>query len=165
MVMRSAKVFLTASVGLLLLLVGVNNIFDFGTNFEVVQHILSMDALPPGAALTGRAITSATLHNLAYWLIITVEFSSGGLCVYGAFRLFTALRLDSERFEASKDIAALGLTLALALYLTGFMAIGGEWFQMWRAGVWNMQDSAFRFIGMIAFTLIFLAQPDQARAR
>ena len=40
------------------------------------------------------------------------------------------------------------------------MAIGGEWFQMWRAGAYNMQEPAFRFIGSVGLVLLFINQRD-----
>lgn len=163
MTTRIAKIFLVASIALLLSIVGVDNLFDYGANLEVVRHILSMDALPPGAKLTERAIVNETVQSLFYWLIIAAEFGGAALCFLGALRLYAARKAPPNQFAQAKATAIAGLTAALALYLTGFMAIGGEWFKMWQAGQWNMQEPAFRFIGMIFFTLIFLAQrePDE----
>jgi predicted small integral membrane protein len=160
MIVRSAKIFLAASVGLWMLLVAVNNLFDYRTNFDVVRHIMSMDTIPAGSPLAWRAMTSGGLHHLSYWLIIVAELASGAICLLGCRRLAQALRRDARGFNASKETAVLGLTLALGLYFTGFMIVGGEWFQMWRSDGWNMQEPAFRFIGGIGVVLIFLCQPD-----
>jgi len=160
MVFRIAKILLVASAGLALLLVGADNLLDYDANFEVVRHIASMDALPRDAPLLWRAVTSPLLHHLAYWLIIAAELASGALTLLGARRLYAGLRLPAARFNAAKETAAAGVALGLLLYFFGFMVIGGEWFEMWRAGVWNMQEPAFRFIGCLGVVLIFLAQND-----
>ena len=47
----------------------------------------------------------------------------------------------------------------LILYLLGFMAIGGEWFQMWRDGAYNAQEPVFRFIVCIGIAILIVNQP------
>ena len=160
MITRGAKIFLVASTGLMLLIVGLDNILDYGTNFDGVRHTLSMDAISPPSPLAWRAITSPILHHLFYWLIIAAELAGAGVALYGAWRLAQVLRLDARSFNGAKETAVLGLAIGLALYFTGFMVVGGEWFEMWRAGDWNMQQPAFRFVGSVGVVLIFLVQPD-----
>jgi len=155
-----AKIFLSGCVGLLALLIGLDNVFDYGTNFVGVQHILSMDTLPAGSAFSWRSVTLPALHHVAYAGIILVEVGSGLLCLFGALRLWRAIRADGARFDAAKDVAVIGLTAAFALYFFGFMVVGGEWFEMWRSNGWNMQEAAFRFAGAIGVVLIFVNQPD-----
>jgi len=161
MIVRSCKIFLVASVGILALLIGVNNIFDYGPNYEVVQHIMAMDTIPPGSALMWRAVTSPALHHLLYWFIIAAELAAGALCLVGAHRLWRALRADAWSFHAAKDVATLGLVTAFSLYFLGFMAVGGEWFQMWRSNGFNEQEPAFRFIGSVGLVLLFLGQREE----
>ena len=48
-------------IGLFSLLVGVDNIIDYGTNYAFVQHVMSMDTVFPNSTLTWRAITSPAL--------------------------------------------------------------------------------------------------------
>jgi predicted small integral membrane protein len=158
-VLRLCKIAVSASAGALILLVALNNVLDYRTNFEVVQHILSMDAIPP-SALTWRAVTSPALHHLCYAFIIATEFFSAGLTLRGAWRLWETRAASAQAFNAAKTLAAAGLTIAFLLYFFGFMAIGGEWFQMWRAGIYNMQEPAFRFIGSVGLALIFLMLAD-----
>lgn len=155
---RLAKIALVASIGVLLLLVALDNVLDYGTNFDVVQHILAMDKMPP-SPLQWRAITSPTLHHLSYWVIIATEFLSALLSLYGAWLLWGQRAAEVRVFNGAKQMAVAGLAIGLLLYLFGFMAIG-EWFQMWRAGDYNMEQPAFRFIGSIALVMLFLAQPD-----
>jgi predicted small integral membrane protein len=41
------------------------------------------------------------------------------------------------------------------------MAIGGEWFQMWRDGIYNAQEPVFRFIVCIGIAILIVNQPDE----
>jgi predicted small integral membrane protein len=163
MIVRLSKILLVSFVGLLGLLTGIDNIVDYQTNFEVVQHVMSMDTTRPGNALMGRAISSDALHRLFYAGIIAVELVYGSLCVFGALRLFGALRASAAEFHALKDVAIGGLTLGFSLYFFGFMIVGGEWFQMWQSAQWNLQQAAFRFIGGIGLILLFVALPEDDR--
>jgi predicted small integral membrane protein len=160
MVLRISKILLVTFVALFALLVGIDNLLDYQTNFEAVRHILSMDSIVGDNPLSWRAITSESMHRLAYGLIIATELVSGIVCSIGAFRLGRAMRLDGPSFNAQKDVAVIGLVALFALFFFGFMIIGGEWFQMWRAPQWNGQEAAFRFIGCIGLILLFVCQPD-----
>ncbi|QGM45740.1 DUF2165 family protein [Methylocystis heyeri] len=160
MIPRYAKIFLVACVGALLLLVGLDNIFDYGTNFAAVQHILSMDTEPPDSAFQWRAIHSGLLHHVAYDFIMAAELGAGALCLAGALKLLRARGDSASAFNADKDLAIGGLTAGIAIYFFGFMTIGGEWFQMWRSQGWNMQEAAFRFVGGVGLILLFVSQPD-----
>lgn len=163
MIVRIVKIVLTFFVGLLGLLTGADNIIDYQTNFEVVQHVMSMDTTRAGNALMGRAVASDALHRLFYWSIILTEIVYGALCVAGALRLFGARGSSAASFAAAKDIAILGLSLGFALYFFGFMIVGGEWFQMWQSAQWNLQQAAFRFIGCIGLILVLVALPEVDR--
>jgi predicted small integral membrane protein len=160
MVLRISKILLVSFVALFALLVGVDNLIDYPTNYEVVRHVLSMDSLVGDTSLSWRAITSDTLHRLAYGLIIATELGSGILSAVGAVILLGALRRDARSFNAQKDVAVVGLIALFALYFFGFMVVGGEWFQMWRSPQWNEQEAAFRFIGCIGLILLFVCQSD-----
>lgn len=160
MIVRLAKILLVLLIGLFSLLVGIDNIIDYGTNFAFVEHVMSMDTVFPSTTLTWRAITSPTLHHAAYAAIIGFELLSGALCLTGALRLWQARGADAHFFNASKDFAVAGLVCGFTLWFFGFMIVGGEWFQMWQSHTWNGQEAAFRFIGCIGLVLIFLAQKD-----
>lgn len=159
MTVRLTKIAVAFSTGFLILLVALGNALDYGANFDVVQHILSMDMIPD-SPLKWRAITSPALHRLCYLFIIGVEFVSAAVTLYGAWALWQARAGSAAAFNAAKSMAIAGLCTGFLLYLLGFMAVGGEWFQMWRAGVYNMQEPAFRFIGSVGIAMIFIALAD-----
>lgn len=164
MLVRSAKVLLVLLIGLFSLLVGIDNIIDYGTNYAFVQHVMSMDTVFPSSTLRWRAMTSPALYHIAYALIIAAELLAGVLCVLGARRLWEARIARAEDFNAAKDVAVAGLVTGFALWFFGFMTIGGEWFQMWQSQTWNGQQAAFRFIACIGLVLIFLNQKDDELA-
>jgi predicted small integral membrane protein len=164
MIVRLAKILLVCLVGLFSLLVGADNIVDYGTNYAFVQHVMSMDTVFPNSSLTWRAVTSPALHHASYAAIITAELLTGVLCLLGAWRLWIARAYFASEFNAAKDVAIAGLVLGFALWFFGFMVVGGEWFQMWQSQTWNGQAAAFRFIGCIGLVLIFLAQEDDELA-
>jgi predicted small integral membrane protein len=160
MMLRLSKILLVACAGLLGLLSGLDNILDYGANFEVVRHVMSMDTTGAGAAMMARAVISDPLHRLLYAAIIATELAYGGLCLVGAQRLFVARRSGAAAFAAAKELAVAGLTLGVLLYFFGFMIMGGEWLQMWRSADWNFQQPAFRFLVSLGIVLIFLATPE-----
>src|SRR5258708_188260 len=89
---RLVKVALVASTALFALLVAVDNVVDYDTNYAFVRHTLSMDTTFPDNVLKARAITTPALWTLAYWLIIATEAAVGLLLAGGAFRLGAAPR-------------------------------------------------------------------------
>jgi predicted small integral membrane protein len=157
---RLLKTAMAASAALFALLVTLNNLVDYGSNYEFVRHTLSMDTTFPGNALKGRAITSPALWTAAYWAIILTEAAVGIMLALGAIRLAMALRADARIFNAAKTLALVGVGLGFLLWFTGFMAVGGEWFAMWQSKIWNGQEPAFRFYMTLLAVGIFINQPD-----
>jgi predicted small integral membrane protein len=160
MILRLSKALLVALVGLLLLLVGTDNVVDYGVNFAAVQHVMSMDTVRADPGAMWRAVTGPALHHIAYAAIIATELASGALCVWGAFSLWKLRRAPAPVFNAGKDMAILGLVIGVVLYLFVFLTIGGEWFDMWRSPTWNAQASSFRFFATAGLVLLFVSQKD-----
>ncbi len=159
---RLSKIALVVAAGLFCVLVGYNNIVDYGSNFMFVQHVLSMDTtFPENAVRASRAILDPRVHEAAYWFIIAAELATGILCLAGALRLFLVLNAPADRFNAAKTTAVLGLTAGMLFWFFGFIVVGGEWFQMWQSQIWNGQNAAFRFLGSIGLFLVFLSLEDR----
>src|SRR5262245_58550751 len=159
LVMRMAKIAMTAAIALWMSLVAFGNVTDYGANFAFVQHVMSMDSPFPDRAITYRAITSPALHHAAYDLI-TTEIIVAVLCWLGALALFRVVRAPARSFNRAKGLAIAGLALGFLLHQVGFVTIGGEWFGMWMIEHWNGVPSAFRFLMIIVAVLIFVALPD-----
>ena len=164
MTIRLVKTAMVASCALLPLLAAFNNLVDYGSNYTFVRHTLSMDTTFPGNALIGRAINSAAVATVAYWLIIAAEATTGVLLALGSLRLALALRAPAADFNAAKNVAVLGFGLAFLIWFTGFMVVGGEWFAMWQSKDWNAIPSAFRFVVVVTMVAIFLVQRDEEAA-
>lgn len=163
MLSRLGKTLLLCTLALYFLLIALNNIIDYGTNFKFVEHVLSMDSIPADAHVQWRAIRTPQLHHLAYWTIILWELATGCICGVGAIRLFSALR-SRQRFEAAKTLSIAGLWLGLLLWSLGFITAGGEWFLMWESSAWNGEAPALRMFILNAFALLFLYLPDAAES-
>lgn len=161
MIVRISKAVLTLTLAIFALLVGIDNIIDYETNFAFVSHVLSMDTTFPGNALLWRAITSEWVHHVAYAAIIASELAVGILCAAGARRLFAARALPAGQFNGTKELAIAGLAAGFVLYFFGFLVVGGEWFQMWQSQTWNGQEAAFRFAVSFGVVLIFVSQEDK----
>jgi len=157
---RALKAVLVASIGLFGVMVGYNNLVDYGSNWAFVQHVLSMDTVFPDNAVKSRAITDPTLQKAGYWAIIATEWAIGLLCLAGAWRLFAARR-DPRAFVAAKPLAAAGLVLLFLMYYVGFVVVGGEWFTMWQSQIWNGQAKAVMFLTCAMLVLIVLLIPEQ----
>lgn len=160
MASRLSKIALVAAIGLLALIMVINNLTDYNTNFQYVYHVLSMDTILPDSPLTWRAIHTPALQHAAYALIIATEAAIAILCLVGAGRLWQLLGATSSEFHRAKAIATYGLTLAFLFWFVGFMVLGGEWYAMWQSPDWNGQQPAFRFIGCVGLVLIYLSLAD-----
>ena len=141
------------------LLVCLNNVLDYETNYLFVQHTLSMDTVFPGNTLKYRAIHDPFIWRLAYGLIIFAEFLTGVLLLVGAITLLKNIHFPLA-FNRAKSWIYLGCLAGFLLWFFGFIVIGGEWFCMWQSEKWNGTEAAFRFVVIIMFTLVFIAMPE-----
>lgn len=165
MAVRISKTLLVASIGLLALVIVLNNLTDYNANFAYIQHVLSMDTVLADSQLTWRAIASPALQRATYGVIIATEFTVAVLCLAGSVQLGKALGSSGVAFNRAKNTAICGLTLAFLFWFVGFMVIAGEWFTMWQSVDWNGQQPAFRFIGCVGFVLLYLSLTDSDLAK
>jgi predicted small integral membrane protein len=159
---RLAKTAMVASLAAFALLVAYGNVADYGSNFEFVRHVLSMDTSFPDSALKYRAITTPALWHLAYWIIITGEGLTGLAFAAAAVEMARSLRGDASGFQRSKRFVYIGSTLGFLVWFFGFMVVGGEWFAMWHSKEWNGQQAAFRIYMTILGVLVFVTQPNDS---
>lgn len=158
-----AAAVLVALNGLYILLVAFSNITDFGINQAFVQYVLAMDTTnfgaPPGTELDPdvmwRAITNTTVQNVAYIGLIIWERATALVLIAS---LVFWIRERGAGYRAARSLSAIGLLMLLLLFMGGFIAIGGEWFQMWKSTAWNGLDPAFRnsVLALIALVVIHL---------
>jgi predicted small integral membrane protein len=160
MIERLAKTALVAAVGLILLIIAINNLIDYGSNFEFVKHVLSMDTTFPDNRLKGRALTSPVIHHVFYAGIIAWEILSALGAWAAAFRLWHFRKGSSAEFAEAKSWTVGALVFNLLLWFVAFTTIGGEWFVMWQSHIWNGQEAAFRMFTSIILILLFVKLPE-----
>jgi len=157
---RLAKVAIVAALACYALLVAWNNVADYGSNYEFVRHVLSMDTTFPGNALMRRAISDETAWRWAYAAIIVTEWATGVLLAVGALALLARLRAPASAFNRAKAWAVAGLALGFSLWFFGFMVVAGEYFTKWQSKMWNGEEAAFRVSTAMLGALIFITLPD-----
>jgi predicted small integral membrane protein len=158
-ILRVCKSIVCLLLSIFALLVCLNNVMDYGSNYAFVQHTLSMDTVFPDNTLKYRAIVDPFVWSLAYGLIIFVEFLTGVLLLIGAIGLLKNIH-SPLAFTRSKNWVYLGCLAGFVLWFFGFIVVGGEWFCMWQSEKWNGVESAFRFAVFIMFILLFTAMPE-----
>ena len=159
MIIRLIKGMVCFAVAVFGLLVAVDNVIDYNTNFRFVQHVLSMDTIPD-KRLIGRAITDPAVWRLSYAAIIVGEALTGLFFLAAAIALLIRLRAPPARFERAKIWAVVAGAIGFFVWFVGFLVIGGEWFQMWQSPIWNGQQPAFRFVVIMLAALIFITQRE-----
>jgi predicted small integral membrane protein len=160
LIIRLAKAILCVPLALFGLLVAVDNVIDYGTNYAFVQHVFSMDTTFPNNALMGRAITDPAAWQMGYDAIIVGEALTGLCFLVAGLALMAKLRAPPAQFARAKTWAVVGGTVGFLVWFLGFAVIGGEWFRMWQSQTWNGQESAFRFVMTILAVVIFVAQRE-----
>jgi predicted small integral membrane protein len=151
LIVRLAKVAMTAALAAFAFIVTYDNIVDYGTNYAFVKHVLSMDTTFPGNALMGRAITDPRIWTLGYGAVIAAE---------GVVFVLMALRAPPAQFQRAKVWLVAGVTAGFMVWFFGFMVVAGEYFAMWQSKAWNGQEAAFRFYMTLLAVLIFVNQKD-----
>ncbi len=160
MALRTAKILLVFAIAFFYSIVVLNNITDYNSNYLFVRHVLMMDSTLPGNHGMWRALNAPAWHTGLYVSIIVWQTVTMLLLWWGGVRLARALRTTAADFNQAKRVAIAALTLALLMWLVGFLSIGGEWFMMWQSKTWNGQEAAFRMFTVIGIVLLVVAQPD-----
>ncbi|MFI6684149.1 DUF2165 domain-containing protein [Streptomyces sp. NPDC050485] len=154
----AAAAVLTATVALYMALVVFGNITDFDTNRQFVRHVLAMDTTFKDPHLMWRAVTSSTLQDIAYVLIIAWETLAALVLIAAGAVWIRGLRHRSG-FGPARRLSTIGLLMVLLLFGAGFIAVGGEWFSMWQSKSWNGLDAAARNFMMAGLVLVVVHLP------
>ncbi|MCH4022015.1 MAG: DUF2165 domain-containing protein [Acetobacter sp.] len=157
---RIAKLVMTGSLAAFGLLVTLNNLTDYNSNFMFVRHTLSMDTTFPGNALSWRAVGIPWLWHGFYLLIIAGEALTGILFCLATRDMLVALKSDDAAFRKAKRLVPLGTATGFLIWFSGFSVVGGEWFVMWQSHLWNGQEAAFRFFMTMIGVCIYVMQPE-----
>lgn len=148
-----AAALLTATVALYIALVAFGNITDFDTNRQFVRHVFAMDTTFKDPDLMWRAITSSTIQDIAYVVIIIWE-TLAALVLIAATAAWTSGLRRRSGFGRARRLSSVGLLMMLLLFGAGFIAVGGEWFAMWQSKSWNGLEAAARNFMMAYIVLV-----------
>ena len=141
-------------------MVVINNLLDYQINLNYIQHIMSMDTVALKETHDWRAIDNGPIHNYMFMLIIMMESITAILCWLGGLYLFAYN--NTNKLNRGKDLATMGLTLALIIWFGVFFIISGEWFLAWQTP-WNALPSASRIVTMTGIALIFIHLPENTQ--
>ena len=155
-VIRFIKTTLILCLALFFIIVVINNLTDYNTNFMFVEHVLSMDTTFDGNSLMYRAINNILVHHIFYWIIIVFEILAGLFLLIGGIKMFKSIDFSSKKFIENKKYAFIGLLISIVLWFLFFIIVGGEWFSMWQSNMWNGQDAAFRMFTITGIIFLIL---------
>ncbi len=155
--LRYIKIGMVASIALFFSIVTLDNILDFDTNWQFVQHVMSMDTTFQKPSVMWRAITNPQIQICIYYMIIAWQALTSVICWLGCAVLLNKINEPTIGFNRAKKFAYWGLFFGFILYMVGFVIVGGEWFSSWQSQQWNGQMKAGLFISLIMFVMIFIA--------
>src|SRR5690606_15570062 len=89
---RLCKIALVAAMALFFTFVAFGNLTDYESNWQFVQHVLSMDTIFPDSTVHWRAITNPMLQTIAYWLIIITEIATAVILWLGVLGLLKSVK-------------------------------------------------------------------------
>ena len=115
---RLVKTSMVASTALFALLVAFNNMVDYGSNYEFVRHVLSMDATFPGNALMARAVTSPAAWNGAFWTIILLESTTGVVLALAGAVALVHVAGNKHASTTQRSLAVVLACLGILICLT-----------------------------------------------
>ena len=133
LITRLAKIVMCLVLAVFCLLIAYDNITDYNTNYEFVQHVLSMDTTFPGNELM------YSLHHQSNPLADRLRADhhrrglTGVLFLAGVMQMRRALHASGAEFNRAKTYAIAGALLAFLVWFFGFMVVAGEWFAMWQS--------------------------------
>ncbi len=142
---RIAKITMVACLAAFAFLVAFDNLTDYGTNFEFVRHVLSMDTTFPGNVLLYRQVSSPALWNAAYFLIIFGEGLTGLTLAIAATALLRQLRSGADRFNRAKRFVSIGAAVVSSCGSSAlwWSAANGSRCGSLRSGMASRQPFAF----------------------
>ncbi|UOR14688.1 DUF2165 domain-containing protein [Qipengyuania aquimaris] len=160
MIDRTLKPLFVAFFGLMALLYVIHNIINLGAAYGAVGYVLSLEN---NAIFTNNLLPAigADAVPIFAWIIFLFEIASGLLCLWGAWKLWSARGGDTATYESAKGMAKLGLGLGVVTWFGLFGTLGGAGYQMWQheIGAGSLGD-AFKFSVWALLGLLYLGQRE-----
>lgn len=158
---HAALAVLAGTTGLYYLIVSTTNMIDTDTNRRGVAAVLSMRQTLHHPGVDWHALTSGTAVWIAYVLIVVWEFLIACTLLAAAVAWARVLR-GRPVLDTATRLASLGWTMAIILFLGGFLTVGGEWFRMWANEEVNASGAALQnfLVAAVGLILVHLT-PDR----
>lgn len=150
---RYLAAILVAGVGLNELFHGLDGLQNFSMNASDLGPVMSMTT--PGQAETWRAVDSPLAALIAYALVVGAHSASGVISLVGSYFLAISTGVETDEYRDRTWIAILGIGIGCTLYLVGFVAIAGGFFQMYLSQTTNFQPHAERIFLVYMAVLIY----------
>lgn len=144
---------LAAVTAVQMALVAFGNITDYETNHQFVVHVFAMDTTFQSPNMMWRAVTNPTLVTVAYVAIIVWE-TIAALVLVAATVAWVRAFGGRGPVATARRLSSIGWLMWVVLFGGGFIAIGGEWFQMWQSQDWNGLDAALQNLLIAGIALI-----------
>ena len=160
MIDRTLKPLFVAFFGAMALLYVAHNLMNIGAAYGAVGFVLGLEN---NAAFPNNLLPpiSAGAVPLIAWLVFLFEAATGFLCLWGAWKIWSARKADAVEYEAAKGTTKLGLGLGIVTWFGLFGVFGGAGYQMWQhdIGAGSLGD-AFKFSVWAMLTLLYVAQRE-----
>ena len=166
---RMAVAALATITGFYYLFVAFTNCVDTKTNRNAVAAVLSMKSTIHNGGTDWRAITNGNVALVAYILIVIWEFLIAFVLLAAAATWVRVLTGRPRRLRAGLDVAvklsSLGWTMAMLLFLGGFLTVAGEWFRMWANKEVNASSAALQNFLIAGVGLVLVHLPETTTSR
>lgn len=156
--LRVVVAVLAAITAVQMALIAFGNITDYETNHQFVVHVLAMDTTFQSPNMMWRAITSPALVTIVYVAIIVWE-TVAALVLIAATVVWVRALAGRGSVVTARRLSSIGWLMWILLFGGGFVAIGGEYFQMWQSQDWNGLDAAMRNVLIAGLALILTHLP------
>ena len=160
---RSLKILLAAIVAYWGLIGVMGNLMSLDLTYDYVEMVTTFSGIPPkeGAEFPPWQTSSPIVVSLGVLLIISGKLGAFVFCSMGAYKMTKAYKATAEQFAKAKQFAMMGCGLAVVMLFGGFIVIGETMFLMWaNPDGADAAQSAWRYGGFIALTMIFLGQKE-----
>lgn len=154
------KVIFSIATAIYMSLVVINNLTDADSNFRFVKAVFSMEDVFSGDTNRWRALDSPAMHLSGFIAIVGMEFVIAFFLWMGSVQMVRCYNSDTDSYLRAKSKTTTGLGLAVLLWFTMFITIGGEWFLMWQSEKWNGMPTAFSLTIIFLLLLVFHQQRD-----
>ena len=157
---RNAKIAAAFFIGMLGLLLFLNNLFNLSPAYNAVSFVIS-SAEQPYYKTIGPSVSTNWLTWIALFTIMAGELFVGILGLLGTIQMIQKISGTADAFQKAKSNALLAGVIGMLLFYGFFIVIGEAYFNMWQTeiGVGSV-GGAFRYGSVCAILMFFIASKN-----